>query len=197
MSPRPRPALRLATVLARRAVRFGPAAHCCSTAPHEGGGTRGARGGEGGLDLARWRPRGGWGGLAEAEQGVEARGAERHDPRAGSLLRASAGGLARAGWRVRAGWWAGGASCACGRSAGAGRACGRIAGAGRAGAGPEALLVEGSHLILLRGGGGLRARACASVTPVQMRSGNAGDQAWLVGWTRPGNRTGQDPATER
>jgi hypothetical protein len=29
-----------------------------------------------------------------------------------------------------------------------------------------------------------------------MRSGNAGDQAWLVGWTRPGNRTGQDPATE-
>ena len=45
--------------------------------------------------------------------------------------------------------------------------------------------------------GGSRARACASVTPVQMRSGNAGDQARSVGWARLGNRTGQDPATER
>lgn len=147
-----------------------------------------------GQEEAQWRVGGGWlrrSRLSRASRPGEPSATTRaHMAR--SLLRASAGGLARAGGRAGAGGLVGGrrklrvrAQCGRGPRVRAHR-WRRTRGRG-----------PGGSPCRTSSRGGSRARACASVTPVQMRSGNAGDQARSVGWARLGNRTGQDPATER
>lgn len=147
-----------------------------------------------GQEEAQWRVGGGWlrrSRLSRASRPGEPSATTRaHMAR--SLLRASAGGLARAGGRAGAGGLVGGR-----RTRSVRAQCGR---------GPRVRAHRwrrtrgrgpGGSPCRTSSRGGSRARACASVTPVQMRSGNAGDQARSVGWARLGNRTGQDPATER